>query len=155
MPTVKVQIRIEQIARMRVAGIKDYIIAQQVGLTQAGLSRIIALPAYQDVEQAILQGHLTMMDKALAGKVDILRQELRTAVPAALRTLVETATQRRDLRSALAASLEIMDRDPDGVFTKKTKVSGAVEDVPKVDIATLNKLGTAVDEVVKKVEVVN
>lgn len=155
MPTVKVQIRIEQIARMRLAGIKDYIIAEQVGLTPAGLSRILALPQYLDIQEALLQGHLTQMDKAIAGRVDILRQEMKPLVPAALRALTDAVTQRRDLRAMLEASKEILDRDPDGTFAKRSKTTADSEPVPRIDPASLTKLGTAVDEVVKKVQVVN
>lgn len=120
--TPKVKIAIEQIARMRVAGIRDGVIAVKLGYTQAGLSRILALPEYQDYEQAILQGVTSKMDDALAGRIKDLEAYFEHAVPVALRALFETVCQRRDLRAAMAAASEILDRDPQGTFTKK-KVS--------------------------------
>lgn len=109
------RIRIQQIARYRVAGTKDQTIAQLLGITPAALKFITDKVEYKEVEEAILIGQLTEMDLALAGKVDPLRQEIRNAVPAALRCLVDAVTQRRDLRTALAASVEILKRDPDRV----------------------------------------
>jgi hypothetical protein len=117
--TPKVKIAIEQIARMRVAGIRDGVIAAKLGLSQAGLSRILALPEYQDFEQAILQGVTSKMDDALAGRVKELEQYFEHSVPVALRTLFETCVQRRDLRAAMSAASEILDRDPKGTFSKK------------------------------------
>jgi hypothetical protein len=109
------RIRIQQIARYRVAGTKDQTIAQLLSITPAALKFITDKVEYKEVEEAILIGQLTEMDLALAGKVDPLRQEIRNAVPAALRCLVDAVTQRRDLRTALAASVEILKRDPDRV----------------------------------------
>jgi len=42
--TPKVKILIEQIARFRVGGIRDGVIAAKLNISQAGFSRIIALP---------------------------------------------------------------------------------------------------------------
>lgn len=109
------KIRIEQIARYRIAGIRDFRIAEILKITPAALKFITEKVEYREVEEALLIGHLTEMDLALAGQVDPLRQEIRNAVPAALRCLVDAANQRRDLRTALAASVEILKRDPDRV----------------------------------------
>jgi hypothetical protein len=116
--TPRVKIQIEQIARMRVAGVHDGVIAAKLGMSQSGLSRILALQEYQDVEACVLQGTVSKMDAALAGRADALKEYFRQGVPVALRTLVEAATQRRDLRAAISASGEILDRDPDKVFAK-------------------------------------
>lgn len=115
----KVRMAIEQIARLRVAGIKDNIIAIRMGYSTAGLSRILALPEYQDFEEAVFQGHISKMDEALAGKLDDMKKYFETAVPQALSTLFETCRQRRDLRAAMSAAAEILDRDPEGTFSKK------------------------------------
>ncbi len=105
---------------MRVAGIKDNVIAASIGMTQSGLSRIVALPEYQDVEQAVLNGVVSKMDAALAGRADAMKDYFKQGVPVALRALVETVTQSRDLRARLSAAAEILDRDPDKQFAKGT-----------------------------------
>jgi len=109
------KIRIEQIARYRIAGIRDFRIAEILKITPAALKFITEKVEYKEVEEALLIGHITEMDLALSGQIDPLRQEIRNAVPAALRCLVDAVTQRRDLRTALAASVEILKRDPDRV----------------------------------------
>lgn len=109
------KIRIEQIARYRIAGIRDFRIAEILKITPAALKFICDKVEYKEVEEALLIGHLTEMDLALAGQVEPLKQEIRNAVPAALRCLVDAVNQRRDLRTALAASVEILKRDPDRV----------------------------------------
>lgn len=119
--------KINQIARLRLfSGMKDNAVAQLIGLTQSGLSRIIALPEYQEVERQLLEGGITKLDEVVAGKADEMKKLFAPAVPAAMRTLVETVTQRRDLRAAVAASIEVLDRDPDHTFSKAGR--GAVAD---------------------------
>lgn len=123
--SAKVQIRMQQIARLRVAGVKDAVIAASVGLTPAGLARIVALDEFKDLQDSILHGTISKMDQALAGKADLIKQQFREGVPLAMRTLLETVTQRRDLRAAMAAASEILDRDPDGTLLKaKDKSAG-------------------------------
>lgn len=145
MLTPKVRILVEQIARMRVAGIRDGVIAVKVGLTQSGLSRIVALPEYQDLENAILQGHTSKMDEALAGKIDDMKAYFERGVPIALRTLLESCTQRRDLRAAMSAAQEILDRDPQKTFAKKTQVSMS-QDAPAVSEKFLETVAAASDK---------
>lgn len=111
-------LRIQRVARMEVVGIADRLICENEKFDQASLTYLRKLPEYQEVKENLLQGHLTEMDRAMAGKVDVMRQSIRSAVPAALRCLVDAATQRRDLKAALSASIEILDRDPDRAFLK-------------------------------------
>lgn len=111
-------LRIQRVARMEIVGIADRHICENEGFDYPALKYLRSLKEYQEVKENLLQGHLTEMDKALAGKVDILRQEVRQAVPSALRTLVDIVNQRRDLRTALSAAQEILDRDPDRTFLK-------------------------------------
>jgi hypothetical protein len=87
-------------------------------MSPGGLARILALPEYKEYEAAYLTGQLTEMDKRMAGRVNEIRKEFRAAVPAAMRCLVETVTQKRDLRAAFEAAKEILDRDPDRILTK-------------------------------------
>jgi hypothetical protein len=103
---------------MRVAGIRDNIIAAKLGMTQSGLSRIVALPEYQELEEAVLMGTVSKMDQALAGRADAMKEYLRQGVPVALRALVETVSQTKDLRARLSAASELLDRDPDKNFVK-------------------------------------
>ena len=117
--TPKVNIKIEQIARLRVAGtMTDGRIAQLMGLTQSGLSRILALPEYQEAEQAVLTGTITRMDEALAGKAAEIRKVYAVGVPMAMRALLETVTQKKDLRARMQACTELLDRDPERTFAK-------------------------------------
>lgn len=116
-------IKIPQIARWRVAGVTDIRIAQLMQMTLSGLARILATPEYIEYEAALMNGHLSAMDAALAGKVEEIRGECRKAVPAALRCLVDTVTQRRDLKAAMAAAKEILDRDPDRTLVEASQTS--------------------------------
>jgi hypothetical protein len=106
-------IKIPQIARWRIAGVTDLRIAQLMQMSLGGLARILASQEYIEYEAALMNGHITAMDSALAGKIDEIRGECRKAVPAALRCLVDAVTQRRDLKAAMVAAKEILDRDPD------------------------------------------
>lgn len=152
--TTKVQIAMEQIARMRIAGIRDGVIAAKLGYTQSGLSRILALDEYKELEEALLQGHLSKMDKQLAGNVDALAKHFELAVPAALRTLFDTVVQRRDLRAALSAASEILDRDPKGTFsTKKVRLDDNMN-TPGVSTEMLSKLAPDADKVADEVKAV-
>ena len=148
--TPKVKIALEQIARLRVAGIKDGVIAAKMGYTQAGLSRIVALDEYKELEEAILTGVVSKMDEALSGNVKLMEKYFEQTVPVALRTLFETVTQRRDLRVAMSAASEILDRDPKGTFSKK-KVS-LNEGEPAVSTAMLDALTPDADKIVKEME---
>lgn len=116
--TPRVRILVEQIARMRVGGIRDGVIAAKLGISQSGLSRILALQEYKDSEECVLMGTVSKMDAALAGRADELRAYARQGVPVALRALVEACTQNRDLRARISAASELLDRDPDKNFVK-------------------------------------
>lgn len=104
-------------------GVKDAQVCQFLNISQGGLSRIVALQEYKDIEAAILNGYITKVDEALAGKVELMRAHFSVAVPAAMQTLVEAVKQRRDLRAAIAASKEILDRDPDRTFVAVGKTA--------------------------------
>lgn len=117
-------LRIQRVARMEIVGISDRSICENEQMDYPALKYLRTLAEYQEVKEDLLQGHLTEMDKAMAGKVDIMRQEVRQAVPSALRCLIDVVNQRRDLRTALAAASELLDRDPDRVFLKSKDPSG-------------------------------
>jgi len=111
--TQKLTIKIPQIARWYVAGVSIVKIAELLGMTPMGVQKIMESSEYKEYQAAVLNGHLSAMDRALAGKVEAIQQEARQAVPAALRCLVDAVTQRRDLKSAISAAKELLDRDPD------------------------------------------
>jgi len=129
----KVLIKIEQIARLRVGGISDDKICAMLNITRSGLSRILTLADYKETEDAVLMGTVTKMDEALAGRAALIRQTFAVGVPAAMRALLETVTQKRDLRARLEAAREFLDRDPDRTFTKdRTQVTPEVSLPDKV-----------------------
>jgi len=102
----------EQIARLRVGGMKDAQIARLVGLTSAGVARIAGTAEYRKLEETILKSHVANLDKVLADQIADSRRDFTAAVRAALDTLLETTMQRKDLRAAVSAAREILDRDP-------------------------------------------
>lgn len=128
------KIRIEQIARYRIAGVRDQKIAELLNITPAVLKFITDKPEYKNTEEALLVGHLTEMDIAIAGKVEPLRNQMRSAVPSALRCLIEVANQRRDLRTALAASVEILKRDPDRALPQESTNGDMIEHTLPVEV---------------------
>jgi hypothetical protein len=129
--TLKIpNIKIPQIARWRIAGVSDKMIAQEIHMTVSGLAQLLATPEYRDYEAALMNGHLTAMDAALKGKINLIHNELRGAVPAAVRCLIDLATQRKDMKAAFAASKEILDRDPDRTLPASTSEEAVAPGVP-------------------------
>jgi hypothetical protein len=140
----KTNIKIPQIVRWRVAGITDKRIAAMLGMTPSGLAQILATPEYIEEEAAYLNGHLTAMDRAMAGKIEAIHQSCRQAVPAALRALVDTVTQRRDLKAAMTAAKEILDRDPDRTLVQSRSDEAVAPGVPVEVIEAAAKEGNAI-----------
>jgi hypothetical protein len=115
---IKTLSRIHKVARLVVAGIKNDRIAVIVGLTPSGLASLMQRQDYKEIEQEILAGAITQLDQQLALDVEAMKQEFAVGIPAAMRTLVETVTQRRDLKAAIEASKELLDRDPKQTFVR-------------------------------------
>lgn len=138
----------QQIARMRVRGLADAVIASAVGLTPPGLSRIIALPEYKDLEQSILDGVCSQMDQALAGNAEAMRREFKVGVPLAMRALLDGVMQRRDLKASMIAAREILDRDPDRVFAKQSDSVSAAQ--PGLSNEQIAEIAAKADKVVKE-----
>ena len=111
-----------------------------------GLARILASPEYVEYEAALMNAHLSAMDHALAGKVEAIHHEMRLAVPAALRCLVDTVTQRRDLKAAMAAAKEILDRDPDRTLVSSREAEAVAPGVPAEVIAAAAEEGNKIAE---------
>ena len=128
MPTIsntRANIRIQQIARYRVGGrLQDKQIAEIMGMSVAAFKYLIATPQYQSEENALLEGHISKLDMELAENVEAMRGYFKKAVPVAARTLLEIVQQRRDLRAALSAASEILDRDPNHSFAKQGRAPG-------------------------------
>lgn len=113
----KLMLKLARIARLRLfSGMTDGMICSLLQISQSGLSRIIALPEYQDIENQLSAGDLTELDQALAGKKDELKAAFRPLVPAAMRALQDAVCQRKDLKTAVVAAREILQNDPDKVF---------------------------------------
>lgn len=139
--TPKVKILIEQIARYRVGGIRDGVIAAKLNISQSGLSRILSLPEYKDEEACVLSGTVSKMDEALAGRADALKEYAKQGVPVALRALLEAATQQRDLRARISAASEILDRDPDRLFAKgQVKLGDTAQAVSEAALKALDEI---------------
>jgi hypothetical protein len=113
-----VDLKIAQIARWRLAGIKDTVIQGLIKMSPGGFYRLVNTQSYKDYEEALKTKHLAQMDAALEGSVTAIRQELHGAVPAAMRCLLETVNQRKDMKAALEAAKEILDRDPEASLSK-------------------------------------
>lgn len=144
--------KLNQIARLRLfSGMKDGSVATLVGLSTSGLSRIIALPEYQEIERQLLDGGITKLDEAVAEKHEEMKKLFAPAVPAAMRTLVEVVTQRRDLRAAVAASIEVLDRDPDRNFTKASRHDAEAQRANMVPSSVMASAMAATTSVAKAV----
>lgn len=127
----KLALKLEQIARLRLfSGMTDASVAQLIGLTQSGLSRIIALPEFQDIERRLAAGHIQELDVALAGRTREMRDAFAPAVPAAMRALTDAVLQRKDLKAAVSAAVQILDRDPNGTFSSASKAAGPATSLP-------------------------
>lgn len=132
MATATTTIKIPQIIRWRAAGISEKKIADLLGMTVQAIRQICTTPEYLEEEEAYMNAHLSKMDEALAGKIDVIHQNFRAAVPAAMRALVDAVTQRRDLKTAIAAAGEILDRDPDKTLVKNKPATTGEQDAPRL-----------------------
>ncbi len=119
----KVRYKMEQIARYRVAGMKDAEICRIVGYTPQGLARVVALADYEEISAGVQASLLGKMDATLAQqRCDPLTQQLQA--------LVESVTQTRDLRCRMEAAKQILDREPQRRFTQASRASAAGDNPP-------------------------
>lgn len=136
----RVQIKIEQIARLRFRGIKDVRIAEQLGISYGGLQRILATSQYRNYEAAYRKTQLGRMDSIIESQTDILlRKEAAEAVPEALKFVVDQLKNSRDLRIRLAAAKEILDRDPRRRLVKQTRTDAPAQtpELPESIVASI------------------
>lgn len=112
----QVEIKIEQIARMVIKGMKLTQIAIEMGMSYAGLNQIVRRSEYLVIEEKVRKMVVGKMDQRLAKRAE-MSDEVEDAVPEAMRVLLENVTKKRDLRAAL----EVLDRDPRRQFAKRTE----------------------------------
>ena len=128
---LKVRRKIDAIAKMRCAGLKDSQIAHVLQITQSTLSRIAALPEYQEKEQAIFTGIQTKFDEALSENIAGMRKYFAIGVPVAMQQVLDTiVNQKADLKVRLEAAREILDRDPKRTFAKASPSSPIPAELP-------------------------
>ena len=108
-----VQIKIEQIARMRVKGIPATRICIEMGMSYGGIMNILRHPDYLNIEEGVRKGVINTMDARLAKRAS-LELDIEDAVPDALSVVLDQVRKKRDLRAAL----EVLDRDPMKQFAK-------------------------------------
>jgi hypothetical protein len=116
--TPKVQGKIEEIARMRVAKKTNSAIAAAMCMSYGGLSRILATPEYQAYEDAIREENNLALDVRLEKRRELMIK-VEDAVPDALQVMLNSIKQTRDLRMQFAAAKEILDRDPGRTIPKQ------------------------------------
>lgn len=149
----KTKIRIPQMVRMRVSGVADAKIKEIFGLSDFAYNNILRLKEYKDEEDAVLAGHISKMDEALAGNADALRKEAKLGVPVALKALLDAAMQRKDLKSSIAAARELLDRDPDRILSKAQDDIVPLETLPEEVINKAVDIGNKVSQSYDKTKV--
>ncbi len=115
----KSKIRYEQIALYRVRSIMtDGQIAALVGMTSPAFGRAVQTPEYIAIEDEVRLGRSAEITDELESEQEQLRRLTTAAVPAALQALVDSVSQRQDLRTALAAAKMIINFDPSRTLTE-------------------------------------
>lgn len=143
----KVMLKIHQIARMRVRGMKDAQIAQHFQLSPQGMARLVASDEYKEVENQVLNGVITAWDQTLGADINQMRHAYKSTLPVALQALVDAALQQRDVKASIEAAKEILDRDPDKNFTKEKVVEGfGGRTIPQ---GLVDQMGKECDEIAK------
>lgn len=150
-----IDLKIPQIARWRLAGLKDVEIQKLIKMSPGGFYRLVNTDEYKDYELALKTQHLARMDAALEGSVVAIRQELHGLVPAAMRCLLESVNQRKDLKVAMEAAKEILDRDPQATLTKNrgeaSVAPGLSAELLDSAVAEANKVSESLASEAKKV----
>lgn len=143
----QVKIKAEQIARMIVAGKKATQIALEMNMSYGGLQRILACPEYKAIENDVRATNLGNMDASLAKRAQLVK-DLDDAVPDAMQCLIDAVKQKRDLRMALQAATQVLDRDPRKQFTKQTQAEAArnpASQTPSLPQSMLDSIMTDAD----------
>ncbi len=149
---LKVRLKIEQIARFRCAGVTDVKIRQILGLSVFGFVRITRLREYAECEASILSGTLSTLDMILGSKAEAMKTYFASAVPAAMRALVETVLQKTDLKARLEASKEILNRDPKRTFVEAKDAARSAGDAQLLPESLIDDLGKRATQVTVEAE---
>lgn len=118
-----------------------------IGLTVSGLHTIKQRPEYKELIRNLMAGAQVQYDNALALDVDKMKEEFAVGVPTAMRTLVEACTQRKDLKTAIEASKELLDRDPKRTFVKPGQRTGSGAEAPQLSEGVLNGFAGTADKI--------
>jgi hypothetical protein len=128
------EIKAEQIARMVVKGIPKSRIATEMGMTYMGVYQLCQSPEYLQIEDQVRKGVIDKMDERLAKRAK-MEDDLEDALPEAMQVLVEHVREKRDLRAAL----EVLDRDPEHLFTKASRQPQDEKRAPGISSEALAK----------------
>lgn len=123
-PSFRRIVRIEKAVRLELAGLRDEVIAEAVGVSVMALRAMRYTADYKAVAAQLAYGVVSEIHKGLASDTEYLNTKLTEAVPLALQTLVDAATQKNDKKLAVAASESILDRH--GRFAKVSRTGIAL-----------------------------
>lgn len=102
----------------------DAEIAAAIGLTPAGYAQMKTSPEYIAIRNAIKHGVIAETDEVLGDNIEKMRERVRDLMPAALQTLADAVMQRRDLKLAKDAALDII--KVDGRMAPVTRTGAAL-----------------------------
>lgn len=117
-----IEIKAEQVARMRVAGLAPHEIAKQLNMTRHGLDRVLHCPEYIQIEDQVRKRVNTKMDEMLDRRAE-MKKAVEEAVPEAIELLLAAMREKHDIRAAL----ELLDRDPKRDFVKASRTQPVEE----------------------------
>lgn len=123
-------VKIPQVARMTISGMKDTDIAPSLNMSYAGLVGLKQSQEYKDYFALLFSTHIGAMDATLADNTKMMKEHYKSIVPLALQGLVETVKQTKDLKARLMAAKEILDRDPAGTFNGQAKSEDTQPEIP-------------------------
>ena len=147
---IKTQSRIYKVACMTISGMRDERIAAIVGLSASGLATLKQRQDYKDLVGEKLAGTITRWDEELAGDVKALRTEFAVGIPLAMRSLIDAVQQKKDLKASIEAAKELLDRDPQQVFPKSSRV--VPENTgPSLSEGLLKSIGAEADAVATQI----
>jgi hypothetical protein len=149
----QIEIKAEQIARMRAADIPKAKIAHAMDLTYPGLKRIMDTPEYEAIEKRVFQGVKDYMDERLKQRINErikLGEDMEDAVSDAVKVLLDALRNKKDFRAAL----EVLDRDPKHSFGKGSRQMERAE-APAISAEALSsaiKEADVTQKIMKSVE---
>lgn len=116
--------RIQLAARIELQnlGLTDDQIAEHVGIKASSFQRIKRLPLYRQIKNELFTGVLSAASEEVAKNYTYQRRIMDDAVPEAIQSLVELATQRKDRRIQLQAISELLDRQGKHIKVSRTAV---------------------------------